>query len=138
LRGYLSHDTDIDGHEPGCVPEGFPKAELMANFKPIKSKETLEELFKKSEDQPVVIFKHSSTCGISSHVMEMVDEVGRDVHFVVVQDDRDISNEIAERTGRVHQSPQIFVIRDGKPIYHATHYGIDPNEVEKALGKEDQ
>ena len=105
----------------------------MANFKPIKTIETLEELFKKSEEQPVVIFKHSNACGISSHVMEMVDEVGRDVHFVVVQDDRDISNEIAERTGRVHQSPQIFVIRDGKPIYHATHYGINPDEVEKAL-----
>ena len=109
----------------------------MANFKPIKSKETLEELFKKSEEQPVVIFKHSNSCGISSHVMEMVDEVGRDVHFVVVQDDRDISNEIAERTGRVHQSPQIFVIRDGKPIYHATHYGIDPDDVEKSLTNEE-
>lgn len=108
----------------------------MANFKPIKSKETLDDLFKESEDQPVVIFKHSNACGISSHVMEMVDTVGRDVHIVVVQDDRELSNEIATRTGRVHQSPQIFVIRDGKPIYHATHYGIDPIEVEKALAND--
>jgi bacillithiol system protein YtxJ len=108
----------------------------MANFLPIKTKETLESLFKASAEKPVVIFKHSSTCGISSHVMEMVDEVGRDVHFVVVQDDRDISNEIADRTGRVHQSPQVFVIRDGKPIYHATHYGIDPAAIEKALDEE--
>jgi bacillithiol system protein YtxJ len=108
----------------------------MANFLPIKTKETLESLFKASAEKPVVIFKHSSTCGISSHVMEMVDEVGRDVHFVVVQDDRDISNEIADRTGRVHQSPQIFVIRDGKPIYHASHYGIDPEAIKKALDDE--
>jgi bacillithiol system protein YtxJ len=108
----------------------------MANFLPIKTKETLESLFKASEEKPVVIFKHSSTCGISSHVMEMVDEVGRDVHFVVVQDDRDISNEIADRTGRVHQSPQVFVIRDGKPVYHASHYGIDPAAIEKALDEE--
>jgi len=108
----------------------------MANFLPIKSKETLEELFKESAEKPVVIFKHSKLCGISSHVMEMVDEVGHEVHFVVVQDDRDISNEIAERTGRVHQSPQVFVIRDGKPIYHATHYGIDAAAIEKALDEE--
>lgn len=108
----------------------------MANFLPIKTKETLESLFKESAEKPVVIFKHSRLCGISSHVMEMVDGVGRDVHFVVVQDDRDISNEIADRTGRVHQSPQVFVIRDGKPIYHASHYGIDPNEIERALGEE--
>jgi bacillithiol system protein YtxJ len=108
----------------------------MANFLPIKTKETLESLFKASAEKPVVIFKHSSTCGISSHVMEMVDEVGRDVHFVVVQEDRDLSNEIADRTGRVHQSPQVFVIRDGKPIYHASHYGIDPAAIEKALDEE--
>src|SRR5215211_1739782 len=105
----------------------------MANFKPIKSSETLEDLFKQSTEKPVVIFKHSKLCGISSHVMAMVDEVGHEVHFVVVQDDREISNEIAERTGRVHQSPQIFVIRDGKPVYHATHYGIDAEAIEKAL-----
>ena len=109
----------------------------MANFKPIKTSETLEELFKQSAEKPVVIFKHSISCGISSHVMEMVDKVGRDVHLVVVQDDRDISNEIADRTGRVHQSPQIFVIRDGKPIYHASHYGIDPAAIEKALSNEE-
>ena len=108
----------------------------MANFKPIKTSESLEELFKESTERPIVIFKHSSTCGISSHIMEMVDGVGRDVHFVVVQEDRDISNEIADRTGRVHQSPQVFVIRDGKPIYHATHYGIDPDAIEKALDEE--
>jgi bacillithiol system protein YtxJ len=105
----------------------------MANFKSIKDETTLEDLFKESFERPVAIFKHSKSCGISSHVMEMVDEVGRDVHFVVVQDDRDLSNEIAERTGHMHQSPQVFVIRDGKPIYHATHYGIDPGALEKAL-----
>ncbi len=108
----------------------------MANLKSIDSSESLDELFKKSFEKPVAILKHSRTCGVSSHVMEMVDEVGREVHFVVVQDDRDISDEIAERTGHRHHSPQIFVIRDGKPIYHATHYGIDPNELEKALREE--
>jgi bacillithiol system protein YtxJ len=82
----------------------------MANFKSIKDETTLEDLFKESFEKPVAIFKHSNSCGISSHVMEMVDEVGRDVHFVVVQEDRDLSNEIAERTGHTHQSPQVFVI----------------------------
>ena len=108
----------------------------MANFKSIKDETSLEDLFKESFEKPVAIFKHSNSCGISSHVMEMVDEVGRDVHFVVVQEDRDLSNEIATRTGHTHQSPQVFVIRDGKPIYHATHYGIDPDALEKALKEE--
>lgn len=108
----------------------------MANFRSIKNEEELNGLFIESFERPVAIFKHSKRCGISSHVMEMVDEVGRDVHFVVVQDDRDLSKEIAERTGHTHQSPQVFVIRDGKPIYHASHYGIDPAALEKALKDE--
>lgn len=108
----------------------------MANFKSINSAEDLNELFENSFEKPVVIFKHSSSCGISAHIMEMVDEVGRDVHFVVVQDDRELSNEIETRTGHRHHSPQIFVIRDGKPIYHATHYGIDAEEIEKALNSD--
>ena len=39
----------------------------------------------------------------------------------------------AVRTGRSHQSPQAFVLLDGEPIYHATHYGIDPIAIEKAV-----
>ncbi|MGH9948468.1 MAG: bacillithiol system redox-active protein YtxJ [Pyrinomonadaceae bacterium] len=105
----------------------------MANFKPIENAKTLDELFEESFEKPVAIFKHSNSCGISSHVMEMVDEVGRDVNIVVVQEDRELSNEIAECTGHTHQSPQIFVIRDGQPVYHATHYGIDAAAIEKAL-----
>jgi bacillithiol system protein YtxJ len=108
----------------------------MATFKSIGDRATLDELFAESFEKPVAIFKHSNSCGISSHVMEMVDELGRDVHFVVVQDDRELSNEIATRTGHTHQSPQVFVIRDGKPIYHATHYGIDPETLEKAMNNE--
>ncbi len=110
----------------------------MAKFKPIETNDKLDDLFERSYDEPVIIFKHSNACGISSHVMEMVDEVGNEINFVVVQDDRDISNEIADRTGHVHQSPQIFVIKNGKPVYHATHYGIDPQAVEDALASHEE
>jgi bacillithiol system protein YtxJ len=108
----------------------------MAKFKPIETNDKLDDLFERSFDEPVIIFKHSNACGISSHVMEMVDAVGNDINFVVVQDDRDLSNEIADRTGHRHHSPQIFVIKNGKPVYHATHYGIDPQAVEEALTDE--
>ena len=105
----------------------------MAKFRSIETSDVLDELFKRSYNEPVIIFKHSNRCGISSHVMELVDEVGNEINFVVVQDDREISNEIADRTGHRHHSPQIFVIKNGKPVYHATHYGIDPDAIEDAL-----
>ena len=108
----------------------------MAKFISIETNDVLDELFKRSYSEPVIIFKHSKACGISSHVMELVDEVGNEINFVVVQDDRDLSNEIADRTGHRHHSPQIFVIKNGKPVYHATHYGIDPVAIEEALSGE--
>lgn len=107
----------------------------MAKFKSIATNDALDELFERSFDEPVIIFKHSNSCGISSHVMEIVDGVGNEINFVVVQDDRDISNEISNRTGHRHHSPQIFVIKNGKPVYHATHYGIDPDAIEKAINE---
>ena len=108
----------------------------MAKFTSIVTNDALDELFERSFDEPVIIFKHSNACGISSHIMEMVDEVGNEINFVVVQDDRDLSNEIADRTGHRHHSPQVFVIKNGKPVYHATHYGIDPEAIEEALNSE--
>jgi bacillithiol system protein YtxJ len=60
-------------------------------------------------------------------------EIDAEINVVVIQDHRDISNQIAERLDHRHQSPQAFVIKDGKAIYHATHYGIDPQAIEDLL-----
>ncbi len=106
---------------------------MPANFINLKSLDDLDQLFARSFEHPVVLFKHSNSCGIISHVLEMASEIEADVSLVVIQEHRQISNEIATRTGHRHQSPQAFVIKDGKPIYHATHYGIDPAEIEKRL-----
>ena len=60
-------------------------------------------------------------------------EIDADVNVIVIQEHRDLSNEVAERINHRHQSPQAFVIKDGKAIYHATHYGINPAEIESKL-----
>lgn len=87
--------------------------------------EELDELFQRSFVEPVVIFKHSNRCGISSHVLEMVSDFNGELNVVVIQENRDLSNEIATRTGYTHQSPQVFVLVNGTAVHHATHYGID-------------
>ncbi len=106
---------------------------MPANFNTIDSIDCLDSLFESSYFRPVVIFKHSNTCGISAHLMEEVSVVDADINVVVVQTSRDVSNAIETRTGHRHQSPQAFVIRDGKAVYHATHYGIDPGQIESQL-----
>lgn len=106
---------------------------MPANFVKIESLEQLDALFESSFTKPVALLKHSNTCGISSHVLEMAAEADGTINVVVIQENREISNEIATRTGHRHQSPQAFVIKDGKAIYHATHYGIDPLKIGESL-----
>jgi bacillithiol system protein YtxJ len=105
----------------------------MANFIELNTIEKLEELFEESNKKPVVLFKHSVTCPISSGVYYEVSEVESDVNLVIVQKARDISNEIALKTGIRHESPQAIVLKNGKPIYHASHYDITAQDVENSL-----
>ena len=106
---------------------------MAANFIELDSREQLDELFMRSHTMPVVIFKHSITCGISSGVYREVSNVEGDINLVIVQHSRDISNAIAVRTGIRHESPQALVLQDGLPVYHASHYDIEAAAIGKYL-----
>ena len=111
---------------------------MKANFIEIHSGEELNELFQKSNEQPVVLFKHSLTCPISSGVHREVAGIDSDIYLIVVQYARGVSNLLAEKTGVRHESPQAFVIKDGKPVYHASHYDITAEDIEKVQGSKFQ
>jgi bacillithiol system protein YtxJ len=106
----------------------------MANFIELNSIEKLEELFEKSNEQPIVLFKHSLTCPISAGVHEEVSGVEADVNVVIMQKSRDISNEIAQKTGIRHESPQAIVLQNGEVVYHASHYDITADDVKNFVG----
>lgn len=101
----------------------------MANFIELNSIEKLEELFEKSNEKAVVLFKHSVTCPISTGVYYEVSEVETDVNLVIVQKAREISNEIANKTGVRHESPQAIVLKNGNAVYHASHYDITAEDI---------
>lgn len=107
---------------------------MTANFIKVNTTEELDGLFAKSSQQPVFLFKHSLTCPISAGVFETVSGIDSDVYLVVVQNARDISTALAEKTGIRHESPQAIVIKNGKPVYHASHYDITVQDVEDSLG----
>ena len=54
----------------------------------------LEQLFARSHREPVLLFKHSTTCPISAAAYQEMRGVGREVALVVVQKARDLSREI--------------------------------------------
>lgn len=106
---------------------------MPANFVNVESIETLDRLFEESFTQPVLLLKHSTTCGISSGVYREVGLITANVNVVILQTHREISNAIANRTGVRHESPQAIVLRDGKPVYHASHYDIEAQRISASL-----
>jgi bacillithiol system protein YtxJ len=85
------------------------------------------------------VFKHSLTCGTSAWAYEEVvrySEAHPDerIGVVTVQTHRAISNWIATRLGRVHQSPQLFLVRGGDVVWATSHGGIRMEAMEQARG----
>lgn len=106
---------------------------MKANFIEVNSNEELDELFEQSNEKPVFLFKHSLTCPISAGVYQEISNADADVHLIVMQRARGVSEEIAKRTGIRHESPQAIVLKDGKTIYHASHYDVTASDVESNL-----
>jgi bacillithiol system protein YtxJ len=108
-------------------------------FVEVADAKALEELFARSRVAPVVLFKHSTTCPISARAYRQMSQLDRErvgeVALVVIQNSRAISDEIARRTGVQHESPQAFILRDGKSVWDASHFDITAEAVEGAVSE---
>lgn len=106
----------------------------------ISDERMLDEIIEESEKVPVLIFKHSTRCGISRAVLKIfernykLNEDQLKLYFLDLLQYRDISNRIAGRFGVQHESPQILIIKGGKSIYDTSHHSIDADEVAKIVG----
>ena len=114
-------------------------SQRAVEFLEIVDAAALEDLFARSKVAPVVVFKHSTTCPISARAYRQMAQLDRtrvgDVALVVVQNARKISDEIARRTSVTHESPQAFVLRDGKAVWDASHFDITAEAVERAVSE---
>ena len=95
-----------------------------SNLVELNTLDKLQAAIEESRIRPVLLFKHSTSCGISAGVFRDVKMVDADINIVVVQTDRHISNEIERHTGIKHESPQAIVLKNGEAVYHASHYDI--------------
>lgn len=99
-------------------------------WQPLESIATLDKIEKNSFDKDVLIFKHSTRCGISRMALKAfeadfsIPADKLDLYFLDLLSFRSVSNEIATKFSVEHQSPQILLIRNGKCIYSATHSDI--------------
>lgn len=90
----------------------------------------LQEIEAISGEKPVVIFKHSTRCSISRMALkqferefDLNDTV--DAYFLDLIAHRDVSNEIAQKFGVYHESPQLILIKNGKAVYDVSHSDIN-------------
>jgi bacillithiol system protein YtxJ len=86
-----------------------------------------------------VLLKHGATCPISAHARDEVAAfIGAHpeipVYGLEVTGNRDLSSAVAMRLGVTHESPQIFILRDGKVAWSAAHYDITRRGLEDHLG----
>ena len=88
-----------------------------------------------SKEQPILLFKHSTRCSISSSAMDRFkrnwngSEVNVRAFYLDLLNHKDVSAEIAERLNVEHQSPQMIIVKDGIAVFSATHMNIDFNDV---------
>lgn len=108
----------------------------------LDSEAALETCLAASEENPVLILKHSTRCPISSsalqEVREYVEERDGEVpaaYINYVVENRDISNAIASHLGIRHESPQAFLVSGGAVVWHASHGGITAQAIAAASGK---
>ena len=106
----------------------------MANrFVRIIDTKAIDELVDGSKQRPVVIFKHSLTCPISAAAYDQMEAFDGNVSLVEVQKARELSNEIENRLGLAHASPQVIVLRNGQVVWNASHFNITADAVSEAV-----
>ena len=105
----------------------------MPNFQTVSDAAALEQLFERSKEGPVLLFKHSNACPISARAYSEMTGVETPVSIVVVQQSRDVSREVEQRTGVRHETPQALVIRNGRAVWNASHFDITSDVVEQAV-----
>lgn len=101
------------------------------NWQKLTSADQIQEIKQQSLEKPVLIFKHSTRCSISSMSLDRLlrkwksgDEEKVLPYFLDLIEHRDISDLVAQEFSVYHQSPQVLLIHEGKVVYNDSHFGI--------------
>ena len=123
LGKLLRHES-----EEGQAP---PDRELTIH--PVDSDAVLREALEHSNREPIVFFKHSKTCAISSmmrrRILHLHEDTDPSVYEIIVQTARPLSQKLEHLLGIRHESPQVIVIHKQTAIYNASHGRISAEDV---------
>ena len=106
----------------------------------LRHPDELDSLLAESGRRPLLLFKHSYSCGTSAEALdqliEHLDDARREeaeYAVVTVQTHREVSNAVSARLGVRHETPQALLIRDGRVVWSASHFRVTAVAVARAL-----
>mgnify|MGYP006000979111 CR=1 FL=1 len=106
------------------------KKKTFINWIPLTSLEQIDEIKNQSKSESILIFKHSTRCGISSMVIKRFETLFKEEHqelkvyYLDLLNYRNVSDEVGYTFQVMHQSPQLLAIKNGVSVYDASHYDI--------------
>jgi len=112
---------------------------MAVNWKQLTSTTEVDELIQLSHQKPQLIFKHSTRCGVSSHMKMQFEtewngaDESIDIYYLDLLNYRDVSNYVAKVSKVYHQSPQVILFKDGEAVANASHQAIKANAINAAL-----
>ncbi len=106
----------------------------------IKSFADWDRTFAASNDEPILIFKHSTECPVNAKAayrinawLQANDAGAPKVVFVKVIESKPVSERIEEQLAVEHESPQIILVRDQKAVWSTSHDEITAEAIQNAL-----
>jgi bacillithiol system protein YtxJ len=113
------------------------------NLDELHNIEALEEAIAESHSRPVLLFKHSLTCPISTRAFRelqaYLDNPDPRISYklITVQTARSVSDEAALRLHLEHESPQAILVRNGRELWNASHHDITASALDQAIRETD-
>ena len=109
------------------------------NWIPLQNESQLEALLEDSKIKLQMIYKHSTSCGISSMVKRQLEQslgaldMQASVYYLDLLSYRSVSNQVAKQFQVLHQSPQLILIKNGVVVAHDAHYDLLQLPIERYL-----
>ena len=113
---------------------------MSTPWTPLTESAQLDAIVQESRQQPVLIFKHSTTCSISAAAKGKIERqwaaAGLDdtkLYYLDLLRYRPLSGEVGQKFSVSHESPQLLLIQDGECRYDASHMGIRLSDVKEIV-----
>lgn len=118
---YVLFGMGVRDELPRLTPDGLDRLRTTANG-------------------PSVLYKHSSRCMVCRRAIGEVEEFARSrpdlpVYRIDVPEQRELSDRVAREFDVRHESPQVIVLRDGRPTWSASHGAVTEEAINEAIGR---